>query len=98
MEYHLGASHHARWMAKAIYCIKIFIFRDQFKMSPRQLKACQDTCIFIVSIYVKSWIRAHLAIEAQYQDLMFVKKLLEYENIDQKVALVSLKKMCGHLW
>ena len=29
---------------------------------------------------------------------MFVQKLLEYENIDQKVALVSLKKFCGHLW
>ncbi|KAE9539939.1 hypothetical protein AGLY_005191 [Aphis glycines] len=93
-----GASHHARWMAKAIYCLKIFIFRNQFKMSPRQQKACQDTCIFIVSIYVKSWFRAHIAIEAPYQDLMFVQKLLEYENIDQKVAFVSLKKMCGHLW
>jgi len=30
-----GASHHVRWMAEAIYCLKIFIFRNQFKMSPR---------------------------------------------------------------
>jgi hypothetical protein len=74
------------------------IFRNQFKMSPRQQKACQDTCIFIVSIYVKSWFRAHIAIEAPYQDLIFVQKLQEYENIDQKVALITLKKMCGHLW
>ena len=30
-----GAYHRARWMAKGIYCLKIFIvlFRDQFQMS-----------------------------------------------------------------
>lgn len=25
-----GAIHHARWMAKAIYCLKIFLFRSHF--------------------------------------------------------------------
>ena len=28
-----GAYHRARWMAKGIYCLKIFGFRDQFQMS-----------------------------------------------------------------
>ena len=28
-----GAFHHARWMAKAIYSLKIFIFREQFHMT-----------------------------------------------------------------
>ena len=27
----LGACHKARWMAKIIYCLKIYIFRNEFK-------------------------------------------------------------------
>ena len=28
-----GAFHHARWMSKALYCYKIWLFRDQFKLT-----------------------------------------------------------------
>jgi len=31
-----GAMHRARWMAKVIYAIKIWIFRQQFKMSKKE--------------------------------------------------------------
>ena len=31
-----GAIHHARWMAKAIYSFKIFLFRDQFKLTKKE--------------------------------------------------------------
>ncbi|GBP79307.1 hypothetical protein EVAR_55365_1 [Eumeta japonica] len=34
--------HRARWMAKAIYCLKLFMFRDQFKMTKRELKAITE--------------------------------------------------------
>jgi len=32
--------HHAPWMNKAIYCLKIFIFRKQFNMTLVQETAC----------------------------------------------------------
>ncbi|CAH1731952.1 unnamed protein product [Aphis gossypii] len=31
-----GAIHRARWMAKAIYCIKIYLFRNEFKLSAKE--------------------------------------------------------------
>ena len=34
-----GPIHHARWMAKAIYCLKIFIFREQFKLTVREMSS-----------------------------------------------------------
>ncbi|GBP37604.1 hypothetical protein EVAR_34641_1 [Eumeta japonica] len=37
--------HRARWMAKAIYCLKLFMFRDQFKMTKRELKAITEVCV-----------------------------------------------------
>lgn len=33
-----GAMHHAWWMSKAIYSIKIYLFKDQFKLTARELK------------------------------------------------------------
>ncbi|XP_055838250.1 uncharacterized protein LOC129906492 [Episyrphus balteatus] len=59
-----GATHHARWMAKAIYSLKIFMFRSQFKMSNEKRNALGDICVFIVKIYCKAWFnapRAYLA-------------------------------------
>lgn len=32
-----GAVHRARWMAKIIYCLKIFLYRDQFKFKSKIL-------------------------------------------------------------
>jgi len=48
-----GASHHARWMSKAIYCLKIYNFRKKFHMTKTQENACRDTCIFIISVYIE---------------------------------------------
>ena len=32
-----GAYHRARWMAKLIYCLKIYLYRSQFRLTPREL-------------------------------------------------------------
>ena len=34
-----GAYHHARWMAKGLYCHKILCFREQFRMNAHELQA-----------------------------------------------------------
>ncbi|XP_050524055.1 uncharacterized protein LOC126895832 [Daktulosphaira vitifoliae] len=93
-----GAFHHARWMSKAIYCLKIYIFRKQFHMTAEQERACRDICIFIICVYIERWFRSHVAIEAPYQDLSFVHCLIEYEKIDKNISKIALKKFCGHLW
>jgi len=93
-----GASHHTRWMSKAIYCLKIYMFRKQFHMTKNQENACRDCCIFIISVYIERWFRSHIAIEAPYQDILFIQCLIEYENIDKNISNIALKKFCGHLW
>src|SRR5215469_1463036 len=49
-----GAAHHARWMAKGIYCLKIFLFRGQFSMSLQDENAICDICSFLVSLYIEA--------------------------------------------
>ena len=50
-----GAFHRARWMAKIIYCFKIFLFRAQFHLSLRELSDLREFNIFIMKIYLKTW-------------------------------------------
>jgi len=33
-----GPTCHARWMQKALYCLKIFIFRNEFILTTAELK------------------------------------------------------------
>jgi hypothetical protein len=40
-----GAMHHARWMSKVLYSLKIWLFRAQFKLTPREENGLRDVCV-----------------------------------------------------
>ncbi|XP_044575164.1 uncharacterized protein LOC123258973 [Cotesia glomerata] len=63
-----GAFHHARWLSKALYCLKIYMFRNQFKIGANEKKILQKICVFIVIFYVKIWFTAPNAINAPNSD------------------------------
>lgn len=48
-----GATSNARFMAKAIYCLKIFLFRSQFNLTAKELNGIRDISIFVVKLYIK---------------------------------------------
>ncbi|KAL4120447.1 hypothetical protein QTP88_013138 [Uroleucon formosanum] len=93
-----GPIHHAPWMSKAIYSIKIFLFRNEFKLTLKENNALRDLCIFIVRIYIKQWFCTRAAALAPNMDLQFIKDIILYEVIDEQISKSALKKMCGHLW
>lgn len=93
-----GAIHHVRWMAKAIYCLKIYLFRNQFSLTDLERKAIEDICLFIINIYVKAWFNAHEPTLAPNQDLQLLKSLVQYRIIDKEVADKALSKIINHLW
>ena len=96
--YKPGACHHARWMSKANYTLKIYLFREQLDMSKEDEKNLFDVCLFIVFIYLKVWFTAPLAIKAPTNDLQLIKDLVDYESVDSKIATCALKKLKNHLW
>ncbi|GBM23580.1 hypothetical protein AVEN_196653-1 [Araneus ventricosus] len=91
-----GTLHHARWMA--IYSFKIFLFRQQLSLQMSEVNGLKNICLFLVTVYVKSWLESSSAIGAPFNDLMFFKKLKKYENINRGISSISLKKFCNHLW
>ncbi|CAH0562819.1 unnamed protein product [Brassicogethes aeneus] len=90
--------HRARWMAKSIYCLKIFMFRDQFKLTKNELKAITEICVFVVTIYVRCWFQAPVATSAPRNDLWLLKNLKKFENINKAMSKKALTKFLGHLW
>ena len=92
-----GAFHQARWLSKAIYSIKIWLFRNQFSLTIREEKGLRDVCIFIVSVYVKQWYTAPLAASAPHNDLLFLQQLVAYESVNPALSKVASSKFAGHL-
>lgn len=93
-----GATSHARWMSKGIYCLKIFGFRDEFALSERETNGLRDICIFLVKMYVKAWFGCTNAISTALQDLNFIKKCIKYSETDPSISSAVINKMSNHLW
>lgn len=92
----VGAIHHARWMAKAIGALKLFLLRDQFEFKEGEFSGIRDVCIFLVRLYVKAWFQTTSAPRAPRVDLNFIKDTIDYH--DAEISEIVLSKMCNHLW
>jgi len=93
-----GACHHATWIAKDIYCLKILLFREQFKMNAKELQAFRRICLFTITLYVKAWFTAPVTCDVPYSDLCMLRSMESFRSIDIRVAEVALHKMKAHLW
>ena len=93
-----GATSHARFMSKALYCLKMFLFRAQFKLTSREYAFIRDISIFVIKIYIKAWLRFTNAIEAPNQDLNFLHGAYKYANTDKIASDALVSKIKNHLW
>lgn len=100
-DYHFkkpGVMSHARWMSKAIYSLKMFLYRKHFRLTQAELKGLRDVCNFIVLLYVKAWLGCTRAVEAPNQDLNFLKSAAQYKTMDEMLAKQIVLKFIGHTW
>lgn len=93
-----GANHHARWLAKALYSLKMYMFQTQFHMKSADLNRLRQISLFVVQFYVTAWFNAPLAIKAPYNDLIFLQKLISYKKVDKKISNDASLKFSRHLW
>ena len=106
-----GAYHHARWMAIAIYTIKIAMYQHQLQSvyTSEQLQSMTSLAIFLCIFYTKPWLTSSNAADAPVNDLNLFKSLLKVEksvkhkpsswpsNFNQFISLAA-NKMYNHLW
>lgn len=94
-----GAMHQARWMAKAIYALKMWLFRVQLQgVTAGQVKGLRKVSLFVALLYGKEWTLSPKAASAPRRDLGFIQQLLQYERIDEKISKAATKKFATHLW
>ncbi|KAG0703610.1 hypothetical protein GWK47_024830 [Chionoecetes opilio] len=85
----------ARWMAKAIYAVKIMLFHDQLEMSRRELAGIRRVAFFVTMVYAKYWNEAMIPSYAAKNDLDFITDVKRI--CDDGVASVAERAMRRHL-
>ena len=76
-----GAMHNARWMSKAIYSIKICLFKDQMQLTARETRGLMTVSLFVSLIYARFWHEAPVAQKAPLNDLKLLNLLHQYLNV-----------------
>ena len=93
-----GAFHHARWMAKIVYFLKMFVFGIQMKYPEPVMQLLKRISTFFAFIYVVPWLACTNAANAFANDLVLLQKLNQYSAIDQGVTYAALTVLNRHLW
>lgn len=93
-----GAVSKSRWMAKAIYAVKMYLFRDELQLEEGFQEQLLEFSLFVVLVYSKHWNRCTNAIDAPVNDLQLIKELKEYANHNEAIANAVWNSFKNHLW
>lgn len=93
-----GSVSKARWMAKAIYGIKMYLFREELDIEPEFQTQLLQFSLFVTLIYCKYWNRCTIAFDAAVNDLLLINELEAYTNHNEIIANSVLNSFRNHLW
>ncbi|KAG0710504.1 hypothetical protein GWK47_022672 [Chionoecetes opilio] len=91
-----GAYHQARWMAKAIYAVKMTLFADQLELPARIQRGLRQVALFVSLLYIKHWHEALILEYAPKNDLELLQALNEYP--DKEVGAEGSRALSRRLW
>ena len=93
-----GADHHARWMSKIIYCLKISLLINQYKLDDESKAKLLECAKFQSIIYCKYWFMTPFAAAAPLLDLEFYGKLLKWRTVSPTQAFYLRRLARKHHW
>jgi hypothetical protein len=93
-----GADHHARWMSKAIYYMKMRLLKNIFALSTEEEEEVDIITEFTSVFYVMYWLQTPLSAASARHDLEFMEKMVQYRNFRPKIAFVVLQSTYRHGW
>ena len=94
-----GACHHARFMGKVLYLLKIYILSLIYnRLTSRQLISLERMVLFILALYGKYFLQSSLTVAAPKLDMVFINNLNMFKNIDIGIANCVLHSVMRHLW
>ena len=102
--YHIqrpGADHHARWMSKALYILKLRLLMHQFSQYDihwRVRRKIETMSLFVVFSYMRSWFLCPSLHGAANNDLVLYKSLQTFKKINPKVSAATSTVLRRHTW
>ena len=94
-----GAFHHARYMSKAIYMLKLRLLMNKITwLKDAEMKEVKIMAEFIGVFYVVWWLRAYIGVKAPVHDLTAVGEMRMYRRYNQRVAETCLSSLFRHTW
>ena len=94
-----GADHHARWMSKAIYILKLSLLQHQIdEIHWQTKKKIHKMALFVVFIYLKAWFNSPSLTSAAKNDLELYKLLLKFKKINSKISQSACEVLNRHTW
>ena len=93
-----GALHHARWMSKAIYGLKIYMFRDEIDLTDDELYGILMLSQYLILVYIKAWFTCQSTCQAPANELELLVQYQEYEKVNPGISAAVLDKQLNHLW
>lgn len=93
-----GAYHLAQWMSKGIYGLKIFLFRNQFKLTKQEENSLVELNCLVIKCYAMYWFTVSNCEMAPLNDVyQFLRKLHEYSEINKTISEATIGKFVNHL-
>ena len=94
-----GPDHHARWMSKNIYFLKLLLLLYQFLISEEERLQVIEISKYILIFYVKHWFQSPLPTCAARNDLTFMANILKYRLcVSPKITFSVMQSCYRHLW
>lgn len=105
---HPGAHHRARWMARAIYSLKMWLFRNEYPLQQQSITSrgsyhrkhvwehLKTVSLFVTCIYVRYWFQTPSPTAAPKNDLALLCSLSLYPQKD--IADAAMTAFGRHLW
>ena len=95
-----GADHHARWMSKCIYFLKLSLLSLVLAIST-ELAAEEeggDHGLLHCFSYLESWFCSPSLLGAAEIDLKLFKRLQKFSKINKKISSATSTVLCRHTW
>ena len=94
-----GADHHARWMSKSIYIMKMSLLLHQLPdLHWQTKKKVQKMTLFVVFAYLPAWFSAGSLTSAATNDLKLFKRLQKFRAVHKKVSSSTSTVLNRHTW
>jgi len=93
-----GPDHHARWMSKAIYFLKLSLLEKQFSMDTKERNWVHLMSEYVGIFYAKYFFQSPLSAAAPLNDIRFLQQMLKYRHIRPLMAETTIESIKRHLW